>query len=122
MLHRLFKNKNISDSQDNYTRQLLEPQPWQPQTIQQDHVRIIFCQDAGESNKTILFDSDYNHTTSNTNTASMAHSWNDERIIKPTSLESSHTSSSFHSRNHAYMRTMPSLSDHRHVKKVISLI
>ncbi|ORE22065.1 hypothetical protein BCV71DRAFT_241318 [Rhizopus microsporus] len=28
MLHRLFKNKNISDSQDNRTRQLLEPQPY----------------------------------------------------------------------------------------------
>ncbi|KAI9310984.1 folliculin-interacting protein middle domain-containing protein [Dichotomocladium elegans] len=60
MLQRLFRTKSASkDSEENYTRLLLEPEPWSPAPLADGQVRILFCQDAGDTNKTILYDSSH---------------------------------------------------------------
>ncbi|RCH89519.1 Folliculin-interacting protein 1, partial [Rhizopus stolonifer] len=89
---------------------------WEPQTLDQQDVRIIFCQDGGESNKTILYDSGNSHTHKSTNRAPMAHSWNDNRI--KSNPGSNPTSASYQSKHQrTYMKTISSLSDQRHAKQ-----
>ncbi|KAI9282210.1 folliculin-interacting protein middle domain-containing protein [Sporodiniella umbellata] len=70
-------------------------------------MRVILCQDGGDANKTVLYDSDH-PTHPCTSTAPMAHSWNDNRIKSG-------------SRQPAYRRTMTSLSDHRHNNRKLNL-
>ncbi|KAI9274227.1 folliculin-interacting protein middle domain-containing protein [Sporodiniella umbellata] len=121
MLHRLFKSRNIIDSEDTYTKQLLEPQTWEPQKLDLQDVRILFCQDSGESNKTVLYDSEHNRVQKNESRGQMAHSWNDNRIKSNTGPGT--TSMSFQPKHqHGYMKTMPSLSEQRHSNRKLDLI
>lgn len=94
---------------------------WQPKPLQPEHLRILFCQDVGDSNKTILYDSDYflnsetNSRSPPNNTTPMARSWNGSQIHNSSSGRSNmDIVSSFKDQRHdwrpSYMRTMPSLS------------
>ncbi|KAI9278908.1 folliculin-interacting protein middle domain-containing protein [Phascolomyces articulosus] len=88
MLHRLFRTVSVSkDSDDNYTRLLLEPEAWCPIPLGESQIRVLFCQDAGDANKTILYDSNHgisatpiipvnSKRTSTATRGGMARSWN----------------------------------------------
>lgn len=123
MLQRLFRNKTAPrDADDNRTQSLLESQSWQPTELKQEHLRILFCQDVGDSNKTILYDSDYflnsemNSRSPPSNTTPLARSWNGSQQIHTVSTTSRANMEigSFKDQRHdwrpSYMRTMPSLS------------
>jgi hypothetical protein len=88
---------------------------WQPKALQQDHLRILFCQDVGDSNKTILYDSDYysNDSRSPPTSGNMARSWNGSNQFQGSgrnSLELGSFKDQRHDWRPSYMRTMPSLS------------
>jgi hypothetical protein len=78
--------------------------------LKEDNVRILFCQDAGESNKTILYDSDYysSDTKGSPPATPMARSWNgSQHQMGKTKLEVGSLKDDWRP---SYMRTMPSLS------------
>jgi hypothetical protein len=91
---------------------------WQAKALQQDHLRILFCQDVGDSNKTILYDSDYfssndiGNSRSPPNSNNMARSWNGSQFQGSgrNSLELGSFKDQRHDWRPSYMRTMPSLS------------
>ncbi|CAO0798560.1 unnamed protein product [Mucor circinelloides] len=115
MLQRLFRNKTVSrDADDSHSQILLETQPWQPTELKQEHLRVLFCQDVGDSNKTILYDSDYYVNTSEA-ASTLARSWNGSQYQSFSSgRNGSMELGSFKDQRHdwrpSYMRTMPSLS------------
>ncbi|CEP09566.1 hypothetical protein [Parasitella parasitica] len=113
MLQRLFRNKAVSrDTDDSHSQMLVETQPWQPAQLQQDHLRVLFCQDVGDSNKTILYDSDY-FLNNNDAGSALARSWNGSQY-QSSSRHGGMELGSFKDQRHdwrpSYMRTMPSLT------------
>ncbi|KAI8370554.1 folliculin-interacting protein middle domain-containing protein [Radiomyces spectabilis] len=79
MLQKFFGKSISRDNDDQYTFELLEPEPWCPTPIKENHVRVLFCQDAGECNKVILYDSDYATSTASSKNplnSELARSWN----------------------------------------------
>ncbi|KAI9013355.1 folliculin-interacting protein middle domain-containing protein [Phycomyces nitens] len=83
MLQRLFRSKAASrDNDDIYTQSLLESEPWAPIPLKEGHIRILFCQDAGESNKTVLYDSDLPPSLAQDarTPTEMARSWNGNQL------------------------------------------
>lgn len=90
---------------------------WEPNALQQDHLRILFCQDVGDSNKTILYDSDYflnieNGSRSPPANTPMARSWNGSQAHNSgrPNMEVGSFKDQRHDWRPSYMRTMPSLS------------
>lgn len=90
---------------------------WQPNTLEQEHLRILFCQDIGDSNKTVLYDSDYflnieNGSRSPPANTPMARSWNGSQLHNSgrTQMEVGSFKDQRHDWRPSYMRTMPSLS------------
>lgn len=75
---------------------------------------MLFCQDVGDSNKTILYDSDHTSTTSMTRSPpnSIARSWNGSQTQTPSrlSLEIGSFKDQRHDWKPSYLRTMPPLS------------
>ncbi|OAD66439.1 hypothetical protein PHYBLDRAFT_183874 [Phycomyces blakesleeanus NRRL 1555(-)] len=83
MLQRLFRSKAASrDNDDIYTQSLLESEPWSPIPLKEGHIRILFCQDAGDSNKTVLYDSDLPAILAQDarTPTEMARSWNGNQL------------------------------------------
>lgn len=88
---------------------------WQPTNLQEDHLRVLFCQDVGDSNKTILYDSDQFSSPNNTTRSppsSMARSWNGSQVQNTSrlSIELGSFKDQRHDWRPSYLRTMPPLS------------
>ncbi|RCH80130.1 Folliculin-interacting protein 1, partial [Rhizopus stolonifer] len=101
------------DADDAYSQILLEPQSWQPSDLKEDHLRVLFCQDIGESNKTILYDSDcsLNESSSGHSHTPLAQSWNGSQAYSPgKNMELGSFKDTRHDWRPSYMRAMPSLS------------
>ncbi|KAI7862076.1 folliculin-interacting protein middle domain-containing protein [Spinellus fusiger] len=123
MLQRLFRTKGASrDSEDIYTHSLLESEPWSPLPLKEGHIRILFCQDAGESNKTVLYDSELSAAMAQEamrTPTEMAHSWNgsQRQALGRVSLDmDSLLGKNRDFRPHS-LRTTPSLSMHENTSQ-----
>ncbi|KAK4518929.1 uncharacterized protein ATC70_009156 [Mucor velutinosus] len=86
---------------------------WHPTELKQEHLRVLFCQDVGDSNKTILYDSDY-YVNNSEAASTLARSWNGSQYHSSSSRNGGMELGSFKDQRHdwrpSYMRTMPSLS------------